>query len=76
MATGALGATLAALFFALALTHDQLNAFGWRLTLVATLVGHGVSGVLRAFVLQDPEQFMSSEEVADQKNGHIGRVLR
>lgn len=76
MATGALGAAVTALFFAWVLSAANLGVFGWRLTLVATLIGHGVSSGLRGFVLQDPEGYMSSAELSDRRNDHVWRVLR
>eukprot|EP00879_Flechtneria_rotunda_P001305 GHRR01001455.1.p1 GENE.GHRR01001455.1~~GHRR01001455.1.p1 ORF type:complete len:1942 (+),score=725.52 GHRR01001455.1:344-6169(+) len=76
MATGALGAGLVALFFSWVLSATSLGVFGWRLTLLASLVVNAVGAVLRGFVLQDPERGMTAAEVADWRNGHVGRVLR
>lgn len=75
MACGALGAGAMALFLALVLSETQLNVVGWRLPLVASLVVNGISGWLRGFVLQDPEQHSTVAELQDRRNSHVWRVV-
>lgn len=76
MAAGALGATVFASAMAWLLSGVKLGVFGWRLALVGSLVAHGVSGFLRGYVLQDPEQRMSSAELSDRRNAHVRKVIR
>jgi MFS family permease len=76
IALGALGASVAGLFFAWVLSPGSLGVFGWRLALATSLVANAVSGGLRCYVLQDPEDGMNAAELGDRRNDHVWRVLR
>jgi MFS family permease len=76
IALGALGASLAGLFFAWVLSPGSLGVFGWRLALAMSLVANAVSGGLRGYVLQDAEAGMSAADLGDRRNDHTWRVIR
>lgn len=76
MAAGACGASAVALFFSWVLPTSKLGVFGWRLVLVGSLLVNGLSGVLRGWVVKDPEQFMSAAEVADRRGAYCLKFLR
>lgn len=76
IALGALGASLAGLFFAAVLSPGSLGVFGWRLALAMSLVANAVSGGVRGYLLQDQEDGMSAAELGDRRNDHVWRVLR
>lgn len=76
IALGALGASLAGLFFAAVLSPGSLGVFGWRLALATSLVANAVSGGVRGYLLQDQEDGMSAAELGDRRNDHVWRVLR
>jgi MFS family permease len=76
MAAGACGASGVALVLSWLMSSAVLDASGWRVVLVLSLLSNAVAGGLRGWVLQDPDGQMQTAQVLDRSNAHVRYILR
>lgn len=75
-ALGALAAAAPCAVIAAAAGDAGLTAWGWRAPLVGSLLVSGAAAGLRLAVLRDPDEGLTSAELADRRGEGLGLALR